>query len=159
MHVQRCSAVRSPDASRGRGVAERYTAGVTGTLLYEVRPPGTGKWITLGTLSPAADAGSITDMAGGRRDILLFRCEGERSVISRSAGGIDFDAGETRAVAPLEGLETLAELGDGQVYERDVVSDSGREYRARWTHRGHPDVSDTQECEGRSPSLSSPAVP
>jgi hypothetical protein len=33
-------------------------------------------------------------------------------------------------------LEVLAELGPGESYERDIVSDALREYRARWTHRG-----------------------
>jgi hypothetical protein len=109
---------------------------VTGTLLYEIQPPGAGAWTTAGTLSAADREGSITDTTGpGARDIILFRCDGDRSVVCRSAGGIDFEAGPVRAVLPLEGRETLAELRDGQVYERDVRSDRGIAYRARWTHR------------------------
>lgn len=108
---------------------------MTGTLLYEIQPPGSSAWRTLGVLRAAGRAGSITDTRPGSREIISFRCEGNRSVISRSAGGIDFEAGPLRALVPLKGSETLAELGDGQVYERDVISDRGIAYRARWTHR------------------------
>jgi hypothetical protein len=99
--------------------------------------PGAGEWITVGTLAEGDPEGSITDITGdGGRDVLLFRCEGARSVISRSAGGFDFEVGpKLRAVAPLAGREVLAELGDGESYERDVTSaDTLREYTARWTH-------------------------
>jgi hypothetical protein len=112
---------------------------VTGTLLYEIRVAGASDWTTIGSLGPVDREGSITDMTGGRRDVLLFRCEGGRSVISRSAAGIDFESGPDRVVLPLDGRrQTLAVLGDGQAYERDVISDAGREYRARWTHRAAP---------------------
>jgi hypothetical protein len=110
---------------------------VTGTLLYEIQPPGSSAWQTLGVLRAADRAGSITDTTEpGSREIISFRCEGHRSVISRSAGGIDFEAGPVRVLVPLKGSVTLAELGDGQVYEQDVRSDKGIAYRARWTHRG-----------------------
>lgn len=109
---------------------------VTGTLLCEVQLPGESGWVTLAALTPEMPEGSITDTAQGGRDIIMFRCEGDRSVISRSADGIDFEAGQLRAVLlPIEGRETLAELSGGQVYERDVRSDQGIAYRARWTHR------------------------
>ena len=108
-----------------------------GTLLYEVRFAGGDSWVKLGALTPGAPEGSITSMTeDGGRDILLFRCDGARSVISRSVGGLDFEAGPDRVVVPVEGREILAELAVGQSYERDVTSDAGREYRARWTHCG-----------------------
>jgi hypothetical protein len=108
-----------------------------GTLLYEVRLSAGSDWVTLGTLTPGEQPGSITDMTeDGDRTVLLFRCEGDRSVIVRSADGADFEAGPDRVVMPSRGLEVLAELGDGQCYERDITSDALREYRARWTHRG-----------------------
>jgi hypothetical protein len=110
---------------------------MTGTLLYEVRLSAGSDWVTLGTLTPGAQPGSITDVTeDGDRHILLFRCFGDRSMIARSAGGTDFEAGPDRVVMPNGGLEVLAELGDGQCYERDITSDALREYRARWTHRG-----------------------
>jgi hypothetical protein len=109
---------------------------MTGTLLFEVRPAGGDNWIRLGTLTPETPEGSVTSMTGdGGRDILLFRCDGARSVVSRSAGGFDFTVGQDRIVVPVDRRETLAELATGQSYERDVTSDAGREYRARWTHR------------------------
>jgi hypothetical protein len=108
-----------------------------GTLLFEVRPAGGDGWVTLGILIPEDPEGSISSMTGdGGRDILLFRCEGVRSVVSRSVGGLDFTDGPDRIVVPLGGREILADLGAGQSYERDVTSDALREYRARWTHRG-----------------------
>jgi hypothetical protein len=111
---------------------------MTGTLLLEILPSGERDWTTVGVLRAADRAGSITDTAGpGAREIISFRCEGDRSVISRSAGGIDFEVGPLRALLPLGGHVTLAELGDGEAYERDVTSDRGIAYRARWTHRDH----------------------
>lgn len=114
---------------------QQQAAGVTGTLLYEIQPPGQAGWQTLGVLRAADREGSITDTRPGSREIILFRCEGNRSVISRSAGGVDYEAGEARTVLPLQGRVTLAELNDGDFYERDVTSDRGIAYRARWTHR------------------------
>jgi hypothetical protein len=105
-----------------------------GTLLFKVWRDGDDcGWVTVGALTPESPEGSITDITGGRRDVLLFRCDGDRSVVSRSAGGFDLEVGPDRVVVPIE-LEILADLGDGQSYERDVTSDAGREYRARWTH-------------------------
>lgn len=108
---------------------------MTGILVYEIALPGDSNWTTLGTLTPDTPEGSITDMTDGGRDILLFRCAGDKSVVTRSVGGIDVEAGPDRVVLPLKGREILAELGDGQSYERDVTSGTLREYRARWTHR------------------------
>jgi hypothetical protein len=107
-----------------------------GTLLFEIRK-GAGDWVTLGAMAPGEPEGSVTDVTGGGRDILLFRCDGARSVVSRLAGAIDFDIGPgTRVVMlPDGGREILAELAAGQSYERDVISDARREYRARWSHR------------------------
>jgi hypothetical protein len=114
------------------------TANANGTLLFEIRhADGGDNWITLGTLTPEDRDGSITDITGGGRDILLFRCDGGRSVLIRLVGALDVTAGPVRAVLlPPEGREILAVLGDGQSYERDVTSDALTEYRARWTHHG-----------------------
>jgi len=108
-----------------------------GVLLFEIQRNADGDWKTLGILTPETLEGSVTDMTGGIRDILLFRCDGARSVVSRLAGASDITAGPVRAVKiPAAGLETLAELGDGQSYEREVISDNLTGYRARWTHHG-----------------------
>lgn len=110
---------------------------MTGTLLYEIRPSGAKDWLTLGTLTPGDQEGSITDITDGRRNVLLFRCEGERSIVSRSVGGTDWEVGAERVVVPLAGRERVAVLADGQSYERQLLSDAGLEYRARWTHRAN----------------------
>jgi hypothetical protein len=108
-----------------------------GVLLFEVRMAAGGDWVTLGTLTPETLEGSVTDITGGGRDILLFRCDGARSVVSRLADPPAFDAGPLRAVRlPITGREILADLGDGHSYELDVISEKRRGYRARWTHRG-----------------------
>ena len=112
---------------------------MSGTLRFEALLPGGSGWAPVGPLLLAGDdEGSITDIAeAGARHIILFRCDGARSVISRSAGGIDFEAGPHRVVGLLGGREILADLGDGESYERDVTSADLRvAYRARWTHRG-----------------------
>lgn len=111
---------------------------MTGTLLLEVRPPGAGEWKTASVLGPADREGSISDTRqDGVRDVILFRCEGGKSVISRAGGGIGFEAGQVRSVLPFAGRETLAELAAGEVYEQDVRTDQGTCCRARWTHREH----------------------
>ena len=112
-----------------------------GTLLFKMwhdtgDDDGGSGWVTLGELTPESQPGSVTDSAeGGSRRIIVFRCDGDRSVISCSAAGFDFEDGPDRVVIPAGGLEVLAELRDGQSHELDVTSESGREYRARWTHR------------------------
>jgi hypothetical protein len=109
---------------------------MTGTLLVEIQLPGQD-WQPGVALAPQDGEGSISDICGpDARHIILFRCQGETSVVARSTGGMDFTEGLSRYVLA-EGRELLAELADGQSYEQEVTSDSGVPYRARWTHRDY----------------------
>ncbi len=113
---------------------------MTGTLIFEVRPNPGGAWLPIAELGPHDREGSISDNQPGGRDVILFRCDGHRSVIHRSAAGADFDLGSLtgrpiRAVIPSGGLDLIAELTDGQWHEMDVRTDRGISRRVRWTHR------------------------
>jgi hypothetical protein len=102
-------------------------------LLYEIRAVADGKWMTLATLTPDDPAGSISQNTPEGRDVIMFRCAGDHSVIEQSVAGGDIEVGAMRVVTTA-GTEVLATLKPGQSYEADVVSDKGIAYKARWTH-------------------------
>lgn len=104
-------------------------------LLYEIRGDGMDGWRELATLTASAQPGSISNNAGGRRDVVMFRCCGPYSLIEQSLGGADIEIGSDRGICA-EGFELLATLHPGESYEMAVTSDSGLSYTARWTHRG-----------------------
>lgn len=92
-----------------------------------------GRWVTLPALKYGDLPGSISGNTLDGRGVIMFRCEGDHSVIEHSIAGGDVEAGARRAVITA-GTEVLATLTDGQSYELDVVSDRGTAYRARWAH-------------------------
>jgi hypothetical protein len=102
-------------------------------LLYEIGTEATCKWTALATLMPDDPPGSISQNTLTGRDVIMFRCAGDHSVIERSVLGADMEAGSQRAIVTA-GTEVLATLTAGQTYEADVVSDRGIAYKARWTH-------------------------
>ena len=102
-------------------------------LLYEIGTEATGKWAKLATLTPDDPPGSISQNTLTGRDVIMFRCAGDHSVVERSVLGADMEAGSQRAIVTA-GTEVLATLTPGQTYEADVVSDKGIAYKARWTH-------------------------
>ena len=72
----------------------------------------------------------------GARDLIVFRCDGERSAVCLSMPGTTTtEVGRERAVIT-DGLEALASLSSGQSFERDVTTDRGMSCRVRWTHVG-----------------------
>lgn len=105
-------------------------------LVMEISPGGRG-WRPVAVLNPGDPEGSISNRRADRRDVILFRCEEQRSVVYRSAAGADYVSGVQRIVAAL-GTEELAALGDGESFELDVTMDSGLSGRVRWTHRAGP---------------------
>ena len=113
-----------------------YAAGMTGCLLLEMRPTPDRDWMYIAELGPRDQEGSLSDNHAEGRDVILFACQDVRSVIHRSASGMDFEAsgGTVRLVIPASDCDLLAELTDGQSYERDIVTDRGLAVRARWTH-------------------------
>ena len=108
---------------------------MTGVLLLEVAD-GRGGWRPAAILRPGDPPGSISSNHAGGRDIFLFRCEPDRSVISRSTGGADFEAadGAIRAVAAA-GLAEVAVLGPGESFDLTVLPDRSPVYTVRWTHK------------------------
>jgi hypothetical protein len=102
-------------------------------LLLELRTPG-AEWKQIARLGPDDQEGSVShNVAGGNRDVIMFACCGDYSVIRHSVAGADYEAGPDRVILT-DGTEELARLGPGESFEMDVVSDSGIAYRARWSH-------------------------
>jgi hypothetical protein len=103
-------------------------------LLYEILAPTS--WQPVAVINQTDRIGSISDISQGVRDIILFRCYGDHSVIYRSVGGADFEVDGTtaRGVLMIEGMEALAKLHNGESYEQAILSDHKLAYRARWTH-------------------------
>ena len=102
-------------------------------LRLEVRTPGS-EWRQLALLSPGDREGSVSHAPlGGTRDVIMFACHGDHSMIRRSAAGADYETGTARVIATV-GMIELARLRDGGTFEMDVISDRGIKYRARWTH-------------------------
>jgi hypothetical protein len=102
-------------------------------LLYEIGTEAAGKWAKLATLTPDDPPGSISQNTPDGRDVIMFYCGGDHSVVERSLGGGDIEVDAMRVVTTA-GTERLATLKPGQTYEADVVSDKGIAYKARWTH-------------------------
>jgi hypothetical protein len=90
-------------------------------------------WVPIGVVAVGDPPGSMSHNTLDRRDLIVFVCVGDRSVVSRSLGA-DMEVGAMRAVFPLGEAEVLASLAAGQTYETDIVTDSGAAYRVRWTH-------------------------
>ncbi len=90
-------------------------------------------WKQAGVLNPGDREGSLSDCRDGRRDVILFRCEPERSVIYASDAGMDSESGDERTVIAL-GTTELAVLTEGESFERNVTTDRGASYRVRWRH-------------------------
>jgi hypothetical protein len=103
-------------------------------LLMEVSLGG-DEWRPGTTLAPGDPEGSIShNWPDGKRDLILFRCCGDYSLIRLSAAGTDFEYGHDRIVTTA-GLREIARLEPGDRFDMAVVSDRGASYRARWTHQ------------------------
>ena len=103
-------------------------------LLMEVSADGRG-WKSGATLTPGQPEGSIShNWPDGKRDVLLFRCCGDHSLVRLSAGGADFEDGSDRVVVTA-GFRDVVRLGPGDSFDMAVTSDRGVSYSVRWTHR------------------------
>jgi hypothetical protein len=105
-------------------------------LLYEACLPGGDEWTPVAVVSSVDRGGSLSDISQGYSDLVLFRCYGSHSVVSRSVGGVDYalEDGGVTGFLPLGGLAELARLRRGASFEMRLVSDRGVAYGARWTH-------------------------
>jgi hypothetical protein len=103
-------------------------------LLMEVSTDGT-RWKPGAVLAPGDPEGSIShNWPDGKRDLILFRCCGDHSLIRLSAAGADFEHGGDRVIVTT-GVRAIAQLGPGESFDMAVTSDRGVSYRVRWTHR------------------------
>ncbi len=97
-----------------------------------------GPWRPVAALTRDSQPGSISNnlpsRLGGGRDVIMFRCEGGHSVISRSSAGADYEAGPDRVLLTAGDVE-LARLHTGESYEMAVTTDRGVSCTVRWTHR------------------------
>jgi hypothetical protein len=106
-------------------------------LLMEVSADGR-EWRSGATLLPASPGGSIShNWPDGKRDVILFRCCGDHSLVWLSAAGADFTAGGDRVVMSA-GSREIARLGPGDSFDMAITSDGGVSYKARWTHQDGP---------------------
>ncbi len=94
-----------------------------------------GKWIKVGELTKHDPPGSFSNISpDGRREIYIFECFGNKSVIYRSKGGIDREIGSLREIYTF-GLERIKELGKGNSYEMEIGTDKSSERRKiRFVH-------------------------
>ena len=103
-------------------------------LLMEVSADGL-EWQFGTTLPPGEPGGSIShNWQDGKRDVILFRCCGDHSLIWLSGAGADFLDGDDRIVISA-GTREIARLGPDDSFDMAVTSDQGASYRVRWTHR------------------------
>jgi hypothetical protein len=74
----------------------------------------------------------------GQRQIILFSCHGDHSLIRRSTGGADVELGAGRVVGSL-GYEEMAKLHAGERFECLVLPDKRtRAMRVRFRHEVGP---------------------
>jgi hypothetical protein len=82
---------------------------VKAVLLIEISGDGQ-EWTRGGTLSPGQPEGSIShNWPDGKRDVILFRCHGDYSVIRLSVAGVDYEDGDDRMIMSA-GLREVARL-------------------------------------------------
>src|ERR1017187_11016502 len=125
-----------PDNARraGRGCLRALRAGrqagrgsMSG-LLYEIGTEATGKWAKLATLTPDDPPGSISQNTLTGRDVIMFRCAGDHSVVERSVLGADMEAGSQRAIVTA-GTEGLGPLPPGETHQGGRGSGKGTPYK------------------------------
>lgn len=101
-------------------------------LIYEARQ-GSNGWRKIGMLFSDSPAGSIAHTgAEGEREIIVFTCNGETSIIAISRGGVDQEVGLVREITSI-GFDVVATLADGEEFVMPVKS-RHLDYDARWRH-------------------------
>ena len=104
----------------------------------EFRPRGQNQWLKVGTVSPGDPLGSISDVSKGQRDVYLFECspDDSKTTIYKSRLGVDWNIDEhTRAITPLEKMESVQELKKGESFELEVTTERGHSGTFHFTHR------------------------
>lgn len=94
-------------------------------LVFEMRQ--LKKWVELGRLGPEDTNGSLSHNGPAGRQVYMFGCHGDHSVIKRSEAGVDTDVGPLRITAAL-GYEEIARLTEESApYEFWLKTDNMRE--------------------------------
>lgn len=102
-------------------------------LIVEAYVPHAHGWRELGRLNAGDPQGSMSHNPEGR-EVVVFGCYGDYSLVERSRGGGDKELGAGRVIATL-GFETLARLGPGQNFEAILRRDGQTlPTRVRWRH-------------------------
>lgn len=103
-------------------------------LVVEASNDG-GDWRPVCILHPGDPEGSFSTRGPDGRDVILFRCEQARSVVYRSAGGVDTETGAgPHRIVMSSGEDTLAVLPPGESFEMPITTDRGFTGRMRWRH-------------------------
>jgi hypothetical protein len=93
-----------------------------------------GSWRTIDPVLRHGDRpGSLSDNTLESREIILFACDKEQAVVYRSLAGLDNEPSPLTREIMSTNLEILAVLSPGKSYEKDIITDSGRHFRVRWT--------------------------
>jgi hypothetical protein len=93
----------TPDAREGSD--DETTAPA---LVLEVRADG--EWHEFGRFGPSAPPSSVSHNGPGGRQVYLFRCCGDYSVLQRSKAGADLSDSHARVLLSSAGLESVARL-------------------------------------------------
>lgn len=107
------------------------------SLLVERYTPERKGWRRLGELHADGPPGSIShNPTEGPRELIMFSCQGEHSLITRSVAGVDAEIGAARVITSV-GTETIARLEPGKQLELMLRIDNvAMPQRIRFRHVG-----------------------
>lgn len=102
------------------------------SLIVEFRAKG--KWHPVDPPLGPGEAGSVSHNGPAGRQLYVFQCEGDHSIMRRSSVGIDREDGVLREITSA-GFEDVAEIIPGVPYECFLKTDRMREpMRFRFRH-------------------------
>lgn len=107
------------------------------SLVIERYAPEQKGWQQLGELVADGPPGSLShNPTEGPRELIMFSCQGEHSLITRSIAGVDTEIGLARMVSTV-GTEPIAHLEAGQKLELMLRLDNvAMPQRIRFRHQG-----------------------
>lgn len=114
-----------------------------GTLTVEFRARGEWHPVVGPALTPGAPPGSMSHNGPAGRQVYLFGCDGDYSLVLRSRGGVDVEhAGLVRELTALEGFEEVARLTpERPSFECWLKTDRMREpTRVRFRHNSDEEL-------------------
>jgi len=106
-----------------------------GALQVQVRSRA-GGWVTFPPLTVDMPPASVANHHDGRREVIVFYCYGDHSIIEQSRAGVDVEVGALREVRSTDMIQ-LARLGPGESYEQAVRArpePDAPSMLVRWSH-------------------------